>query len=142
MQVDLSGIGISYKRQKISSRAVNRIHIGIQPEARTIINRYIGDDGRLHLGYRYTGKNLQCYINQCLKLLAKEIGISGVFSFYSARKSFAQMANEIGVLRYYTKIRQKQADIAIQRVIDYAIHPEVYKDYVDMRMNFMMMMTT
>ena len=47
-----------------------------------------------------------------------------------------------GVLRYYTKIRQKQANIAIQRVIDYAIHPESYKDYVDMRMNFMMMMTT
>lgn len=76
---------------------------------------------------------------------------------HSARKSFAQYASEIGipdgvidyclghsdkskgVIRYYTKVKQQQADIAISRVIDYVNNPEKYKDYIEMRKDIMMM---
>lgn len=147
---------VTYKRQKTATRNAAHLRFTIQPEARSIIDRYIGKDGKISFGYNYTGKNLQRYINQCLKLLAKELGIRGSFAFYSARKSFAQMASEIGipdaiidyclghsdrnrgVLRYYTQVRQKQADIAIRRVIDYALNPSIYKEYVEMRMQLMM----
>ena len=76
--------------------------------------------------------------------------------FYSARKSFAQCASEIGIpdsvinyclghsdkergiIRFYTKVREKQAEIAINKVIDYVENPEKYKDYIEMRQEMMM----
>lgn len=156
LRADFSGEKIRYTRKKVATNGGQEVVIGIQPEASSIIDKYIGKDGRLHFDYKYTDLNLQRYINQCLKLLAKELGIKGCFAFYSARKSFAQMASEIGIpdsvidyclghsdrtrgtIRYYTKVKQRQADIAIRRVIDYAMKPELYKDYIEMRLQVMM----
>ena len=46
-----------------------------------------------------------------------------------------------GVIRYYTKIRSRQASICIKRVCDYVIRPELYKDFVELRsMSLMNMM--
>ena len=44
-----------------------------------------------------------------------------------------------GVIRFYTKVKQRQAEIAINRVIDYVNDPEKYKDYIEMRADIMMM---
>ena len=70
--------------------------------------------------------------------------------YYSARKTFAQLASELGipdgvidyclghsdksrgVIRYYAKVREKQAEIAINRVIDYVDHPEKYKEFLEL----------
>ena len=40
---------------------------------------------------------------------------------------------------FYTKVKQKQAEIAINRVIDYVNNPDKYKDYIEMRADIMMM---
>lgn len=113
--------------------------------------------GKLDFGYKFTYKNFQRYISRSLAALVKSIGISEKVMFYSARKSFAQYASEIGipdgiidyclghsdkskgVIRYYTKVRQKQADMAISRVIDYVDNPEKYKEYIELRSDIMMM---
>ena len=79
-------------------------------------------------------------------------------SFYSARKTFAQFASEIGIpypiieyclghsiktsitINSYVRVKQHQADAAIQRVIEYINNPEVFKPYIEMRAQMQMMM--
>lgn len=39
----------------------------------------------------------------------------------------------------YTKVKQKQAEIAINRVIDYTNNPEKYTEYIEMRADIMLM---
>ena len=43
------------------------------------------------------------------------------------------------MIRYYTKVKKFQADMAISRVIDYVNDPDRYRDYVEMRRDIMMM---
>lgn len=147
---------IAMLRKKVAGNGWHEVKLTIQPEASAIINKYMAKNGRLKFDYKYSDVNLQRYINQCLKLLASELGIHGCVSFYSARKSFAQMAAELGIsdavidyclghsdrnrgtIRFYTKVRQKQADIAVRRVIDYALNPSHFQEYIDLRMQVMM----
>lgn len=156
VKCDLSSEKVTYSRQKVAGHGGHEVTVSVQPEARDIVLKYIGKNGRLKFDYKYSSLNLQRYINKCLKLLASELGINGNVSFYSGRKTFAQMASEIGVsdsvidyclghsdrnrgtIRYYTRVRCKQADIAIRRVIDYAHNPDMFKEYVDLRMQMMM----
>lgn len=109
----------------------------------------------MDLGYSYTYSNLQKYINLCMRELKEHLGIKQTLCFYSARKTFAQFASELGipdgvidyclghsdksrgVIRYYTKVKQRQAEIAVTRVIDYVSNPEKYKDYIEMRADIM-----
>lgn len=160
MRADLRGDVLTYRRQKTRDRMMlsGAITITVQPQAREIINRWIDKGtGRLEFGYKFTYHNFSQYVTYSLAALAKELNINERVTFYSARKSFAQYASEIGipdgvidyclghsdrskgVIRYYTKVRQKQADMAIARVIDYVSHPEAYKDYISMREDIMMM---
>lgn len=142
VEADLSGNTLTYQRKKTRNKKTGTkdTMLAIQPEARQLINRYIGDNGRLRFPYRSTSyTNLCCYLNKCLKLLAAEVGISQKkFSFYSARKTFAQFAFELGirteVIEYcigqsmkanrpiynYVRVMQRYADEAIRQVIDYA----------------------
>ena len=160
IQIDFSEEEISYIRQKSSEhkKKNRKIKIGICPEASCILNRYMGKNGVLEFNYRYTYKNLQCYINKCLKLLAKELNIKGSLTYYSARKTFAQFAAENGIpypiieyclghsiktgitINSYVRVKQYQADAAIRRVIDYVNDPEVFKPYIEMRNQMQMMM--
>ena len=92
-----------------------------------------------------------------MRELKECLGIKQTLCFYSARKTFAQFASELGipdgvidyclghsdksrgVIRYYTKVKQKQAEIAINRVIDYTNNPEKYTEYIEMRADIMLM---
>lgn len=160
LQIDFSEGEISYVRQKSSEhkKKNRRIKLSICPEATHILNRYIGKNGHLEFDYKFAPKNLQCYINKCLKLLAKELNIKGSLTFYSARKTFAQFAAEIGIpypiieyclghsiktsitINSYVRVKQYQADAAIRRVIDYVNNPEVFKPFIEMRNQMQMMM--
>ena len=78
----------------------------------------------LDLGYSYTYSNLQKYINLCMRELKDRLGIKQTLCFYSARKTFAQFASELGIpdgvidyclghsdkskgiIRFYTKVKQ------------------------------------
>lgn len=131
---------VEYVREKTKNRmqSVQRVSIVIAPEAREIVDRYIGDDGRLDFGYKYTYRNFTTYVSRLFRRLMGELGIEGVI-MYSARKTWAQMAMELGVsestidyclghsdsrrgiIRYYTKVRSRMADDAIRMVIDYVM---------------------
>lgn len=151
---------IEYVRTKSRNTTVGVkvISFTIPEPAMAIIRTWMNKTtGKLDFGYKFTYKNFQRYISRSLAALVKSIGISEKVMFYSARKSFAQYASEIGipdgiidyclghsdkskgVIRYYTKVRQKQADMAISRVIDYVDNPEKYKQYIELRSDIMMM---
>lgn len=151
---------IEYVRTKSRNTTVGVkvISFTIPEPAMTIIQTWMNKTtGKLDFGYKFTYKNFQRYISRSLAALVKSIGISEKVMFYSARKSFAQYASEIGipdgiidyclghsdkskgVIRYYTKVRQKQADMAISRVIDYVDNPEKYREYIELRSDIMMM---
>lgn len=158
IQIDFSEEDINYTRQKSSKhkRKNRKIKIGICPEASVILNKYIDKNGYMAFDYKYTSKNLQCYINKCLKLLAKELNIKEPLTFYSARKTFAQFAAEIGIpypiieyclghsiktgitINSYIRVKQYQADAAIRRVIEYVNNPNMFKPYIELRAQMQM----
>ena len=159
LSVDLSVDILSFERFKTVHVRTGKsaITIPIHSEAKAIISKYINKRGFLDLGYSYTYSNLQKYINLCMRELKERLGIKQTLCFYSARKTFAQFASELGIpngvidyclghsdkskgiIRYYTRVKQKQAEIAINRVIDYTNNPEKYTEYIEMRADIMLM---
>lgn len=133
------------------------ICFSIPNQAKEIINTWMNrNTGRLDFGYKFSYQNFSRYVTRSLATLAKHLEINEKVIYYSARKSFAQYASEIGipdsiidyclghsdksrgVIRYYTKVRQKQADMAISRVIDYVNNPNKYKEYIELRKDIML----
>lgn len=161
MQLRFKGVTVlEYVRTKSrnTTHGTRTISFSIPPQARKIIDRWINrNTGRLDFGYKLSYPNFSRYVTRSLDSLARQLGIREKVVYYSARKSFAQYASEIGipdgvidyclghsdksrgVLRFYTRVRQRQADAAIARVIDYADHPDKYQDYIDMRTDALMM---
>lgn len=160
MQTDFRKDVLEYSRSKTKGRMQSDsvITFTIPSQAREIICRWMDKrTGKLDFGYKFTYHNFSQYVTYSLGDLAEELNIDERVTFYSARKSFAQYASEIGipdgiidyclghsdkskgVIRYYTKVRQKQADMAISRVIDYVNNSEKYKEYIELRSDIMMM---
>lgn len=151
---------IEYSRTKSrnTKQGDKRIVIVIPDVAKSIIHEWMNKNtGRLDFGYKFTYSNFSRYLTRSISKLADELNITEKVVYYSARKTFAQFASELGIpdgvidyclghsdkskgiIRYYTKVKQKQAEIAINRVIDYVNNPEKYKDYIEMRADIMMM---
>lgn len=161
LQIDFRDTEVlEYVRTKTKNTAIGTrtISFTIPEEAKGIIKEWMNKNtGRLDFGYKFSYPNFSRYLTRSLASLAKKLGITKKVVYYSARKSFAQYASEIGipdgiidyclghsdkskgVIRYYTKVRQKQADMAISRVIDYVNNPEKYKEYIELRSDIMMM---
>ena len=161
LQIDFRNTEVlEYVRTKTKNTTVGTraICFTIPEPAKEIIKKWMNrNTGRLDFGYKFSYPNFSRYLTRSLASLAKELGITEKVVYYSARKSFAQYASEIGipdgiidyclghsdkskgVIRYYTKVRQKQADMAISRVIDYVDNPEKYKEYIELRSDIMMM---
>ena len=151
---------VTYVRKKAVNlkQSDQRIIIPIPEQAKPIIGKWMNrNTGKLDFGYKYSYQNFSRYLSRSLETLAKEAKVSQKLVYYSARKSFAQYASELGipdsvidyclghsdksrgVIRYYTKVKEKQAEIAVNRVIDYIEHPERYKEFLEMRADIMMM---
>lgn len=151
---------VEYIRKKARNlkQGEQRIVITIPEEAKPIIKEWMNHNtGKLDFGYKFTYSNFYRYLTRCLNVLADTLNINQKVVYYSARKTFAQFASELGIpdgvidyclghsdkskgiIRYYTKVKQKQAEIAINRVIDYVNNPEKYKDYIEMKADIMMM---
>lgn len=151
---------IEYIRKKARNlkQGEQRIVISIPGIARPIIKEWMNrNTGKLDFGYKFTYSNFYRYLTRNLNVMADNLNINQKLVYYSARKTFAQFASELGIpdgvidyclghsdkskgiIRYYTKVKQKQAEIAINRVIDYVNNPEKYKDYIEMRADIMMM---
>lgn len=161
LQINFKNVDVlEYVRTKSrnTTHGTRIISFSIPSQAKDIINLWMNKNtGRLDFGYKFSYPNFSRYLTRSLASLAKELGITEKVVYYSSRKSFAQYASEIGipdgiidyclghsdkskgVIRYYTKVRQKQADMAIARVIDYVNNPEKYKEYIELRQDIMLM---
>lgn len=151
---------IDYIRKKARNlkQGEQRIIISIPEVAKPMIKEWMNKNtGRLDFGYKFTYSNFYRYLTRNINEMADILNINQKVVYYSARKTFAQFASELGipdgvidyclghsdksrgVIRYYTKVKQKQAEIAINRVIDYVNNPDKYKDYIEMRADIMLM---
>ena len=125
---------IKYVRTKTENRPkINKyVEFEIPEEAKEIINRLKDRDGLLIKNYRYVTN----YMRQVLRSIAEKTNIKKII-YYSARKSFAQHACELGVsngvidyilghklggggstLYYYISVTPAQATAAIRLVLD------------------------
>lgn len=138
LEQDLSKPYVMFIRVKTRSRRNpnEQTEFSIQPEARAIIDKYICEDGRLRFYGRETKKSIQHITDDYIRRIRKELGIEKMV-YYSARKTFAQLANELMIkdtvieycigdapsnprraLNFYIKINKRIADKAIRKVFD------------------------
>ena len=129
---------LEYVRKKSAhtKKGEAKVSFSIQPEAKEIIDRYIGENGKLNFGYKLSYENFRKYMTASIARLAESIGLDSHVVYYSARKSFVQHGFELGIpletLEYcigqtmkanrpifnYLKIMRKHADVAIRTIID------------------------
>lgn len=160
LNIDFRNDEIQYIRTKSknTTTGTNIIRLSVPIQAKEIINKWMDKRGKLSFGYNFTNANFTQYVTRTIKKIAIKLGIQEKVIFYSARKTFAQFASDLGIpdtiidyclghsmyskgiIRYYTKVRHQQADMAIRKVIDYVEHPEYYTDYIELRKNIMMSM--
>lgn len=129
---------IEYIREKSKNtkKGDKKISFTIPEEAKPIISEWMGKNGKLNFGYKYTYDNFRKFVTKEINRLADKIGIESHVVYYSARKSFVQHGFELGisleVLEYcigqsmkknrpifnYVKIMRKHADEAMRKVFD------------------------
>lgn len=129
---------IEYIREKSKNtkKGDKKTSFSIPEEAKLIIKEWMGKNGKLNFGYKYTYDNFRKFVTKEIKRLAENIGIESHVVYYSARKSFVQHGFELGIsletLEYcigqsmkknrpifnYVKIMRKHADIAIRKILD------------------------
>lgn len=138
VKIDFRGSSVKYKRTKTErSIKVNPfVEFEIPEEARPIIEKYIKPDGTLHIfgkvGYKST------FMSSMGIVARDEVGLPQM-TFYSARKSFAQHAFQLGIsesvidyilghsltagrkstIYSYIKVTPAMATEAIRKVIDF-----------------------
>lgn len=140
LSLDLRKDSVSFVRQKTKGRKADGIktEFTIQPEAREILDRRLDSDGRITFkGKKMRYTQISCMFSRNLVTIAQRAGIEGKFIYYSARKTFAQISNELmikdsiieycigdavstskKVLGYYINVNQRMADRAIRKVFD------------------------
>lgn len=137
---DLRKDYVSFVRQKTKGRKTDglKTEFSIQPEAREILNRRLDADGCIIFKNKKMGySQISCMFSRTLPVIAERCGISGKFIYYSSRKTFAQISNELmikdsiieycigdtvssskKVIGYYINVNQRMADISIRKVFD------------------------
>lgn len=129
---------MEYERQKSKNTKKNdkKVCFTIPDEAKPIIKRYMGRNGKIDFGYKLSYENLRKYITKYIGILAQSLGIETHVIYYTARKSFAQHGFELGIslerIEYcigqsmkgnrpifsYVKINKKHADETIRAILD------------------------
>lgn len=160
MNAKFDGDKVSFIRMKtrFKTETEHTCVLPIVAPAKEIIVKWINrKTNKLDFGYKFSYHNFSRYVCRSLSALSNSLGIKEKVVFYSARKTFAQYAFELGipdsiidyclahsdngrgVVRYYTKARFKQAEIAIKRVTGYINNPNEYKEYIEMKADIMLM---
>ena len=157
LNIDFRKDNVDFVRSKTKNNTQEQRHIvfAIPKEAKEIADKWT-KKGKLDFGYKFSYENLLKYVSRNINKLGEHLELKEHLTFYSARKTFSQIASELGipdsiidyclghsdnskgVLRYYTKVRIHQAEIAINRVIDYIHNPDKYKDFLDMKSDIML----
>ncbi len=129
---------IRYIRIKTETRkkAPSFTEFSIQPEAREILDR-LTKNGEFILDHKRSCNAIQRILSSCLPRIAKLCGIDSEFIYYSARKTFAQLANQLfikdsiieycigdtvsqsrKVIGYYIQVTPRMADLSIRKIFD------------------------
>lgn len=135
---DLTKDYVKFIRIKTKSRRNpnEQTEFTIQPEARAIIDKYINEDGQLQFYGRTSKKSIQHITDDNLHRLKERLGVDRLI-YYSARKTFAQLANEMMIkdsvieyclgdaitsprraLSFYIKVNKRMADNAVRKILD------------------------
>ena len=135
---DLTRDFVKFIRIKTKSRRNPNdfTEFAIQPEARALIDKYLGPDGTLQFYGYTTKKSIQHITDDHLRKIRDALGIDKMI-YYSARKTFAQLANQLMVkdsiieyclgdvvhhprraISFYVKVNKLMADKAIRTVFD------------------------
>lgn len=144
MDARLDGDTINFIRKKTAKKKTHEkdVSLTIQPEARTIIDKYITEDGKLDFGYNYAQyEQFRSFVTKGLNKIGEDLGFEKKLMFYSARKTFVQFGQQLGIPLYvleyaigqsikdsnsrpifdYMKVMRFQADLAIRKIIDFSI---------------------
>ncbi len=140
----LDGDTIDFVRKKTAEkkRGEKGVSLTIQPEARAIIDKYITADGTLDFGYKFSDYGqFRSFVTKGLNKIGKDLGFEKQLMFYSARKTFVQFGQQLGIPLYvleyaigqsikdansrpifdYMKVMRFQADLAIRKIIDFSL---------------------
>ena len=139
MQINFKGKDtVEYIREKSKNtkKGDKKVSFTIPKEAKPIIQKWMGKNGKLNFGYKLSYDNFRKYVTKEIIRLTERIGIEKHVVYYSARKSFVQHGFELGIpletLEYcigqsmkanrpifnYVKIMRKHADEAIRKILD------------------------
>lgn len=144
MDARLDGDTINFVRKKTAAKKTGEkgVSLTIQPEARAIIDHYITDDGKLDFGYNYRQyEQFRSFVTKGLNKIGEDLGFEKKLMFYSARKTFVQFGQQLGIPLYvleyaigqsikdsnsrpifdYMKVMRFQADLAIRKIIDFSL---------------------
>lgn len=144
MDARLDGDTINFVRKKTAAKKQGEkgVSLTIQPEARAIINHYITDEGKLDFGYNYRQyEQFRSFVTKGLNKIGDDLGFEKKLMFYSARKTFVQFGQQLGIPLYvleyaigqsikdsnsrpifdYMKVMRFQADLAIRKIIDFSL---------------------
>lgn len=144
MDAQLDGDTINFVRKKTATKKQGEksISLTIQPEARAIIDKYITENGRLDFGYNYSQyEQFRSFVTKGLNKIGEDLGFEKKLMFYSARKTFVQFGQQLGIPLYvleyaigqsikdannrpifdYMRVMRFQADLAIRKIIDFSL---------------------
>lgn len=144
MDARLDGDTINFIRKKTAKKKTHEkdVSLTIQREARTIIDKYITEDGTLDFGYHYRDyEQFRSFVTKGLNKIGEDLGFEKKLMFYSARKTFVQFGQQLGIPLYvleyaigqsikdsnsrpifdYMKVMRFQADLAIRKIIDFSL---------------------
>lgn len=145
MDARLDGDTINFVRKKTAAKKQGEkgVSLTIQPEARVIIDKYITEDGKLDFGYNYSQyEQFRSFVTKGLNKIGEDLGFEKKLMFYSARKTFVQFGQQLGIPLYvleyaigqsikdsnsrpifdYMKVMRFQADLAIRKIIDFSLN--------------------
>lgn len=144
MDARLDGDTINFVRKKTAAKKQGEkaVSLTIQPEARAIIDKYITEEGTLYFGYHYSDyEQFRSFVTKGLNKIGDDLGFEKKLMFYSARKTFVQFGQQLGIPLYvleyaigqsikdsnsrpifdYMKVMRFQADLAIRKIIDFSL---------------------
>lgn len=144
MDARLDGDTINFVRKKTAAkkRGEKEVSLTIQPEARAIIDKYLTAEGKLDSGYNYSDyEQFRSFVTKGLNKIGEGLGFEKKLMFYSARKTFVQFGQQLGIPLYvleyaigqsvkdansrpiydYMKVMRFQADLAIRKIIDFSL---------------------
>lgn len=151
MDARLDGNTINFVRKKTAAKKQGEkgVSLTIQPEARAIIDKYITESGTLDFGYNYSQyEQFRSFVTKGLNKIGEDLGFEKKLMFYSARKTFVQFGQQLGIPLYvleysigqsikdannrpifdYMKVMRFQADLAIRKIIDYSLNDTTETD--------------